>query len=427
MRPIKTNPDILTMATFEITIDDEKIQELLRGDRGMAVLLEPILNQILQAEMTEHLKAEPGEQTEDRRGYRNGSYERTLTTRVGTIELEVPRDREGTFQTALFQRYQRSEKALVLTLMQMVVQGVSTGRVKEITTELCGREFSKSTVSRLTKRLDEQVRAWAERPLEGEYPFLVLDAMHVKVRCQGGVRSTAVLLAVGINGEGQREILGLETAFGETEEAWRRFIRQLKARGLSGVEVATSDAHEGLRQALETAFPGLIWQRCQAHFRRNILDRTPAALRDRMHELLDRILTASSPERAREAVGEALAELEGDADRALEVLESGWEEATAVLALPAKYRRRLRTTNMLERFIEEIRRREKVIRIFPNEDSAHRLIGALCAERHEEWSTGRRYLTMDEFYEWREEQTKEPRKMADERQSESPNRTLQPA
>ena len=162
------------MATIEIQIDDEKIHQLLRGDRGMAVLLEPILNQILQAEMTEPLKAEPGEQTSGRRGYRNGSYERQLTTRVGTIELEVPRDREGTFQTAFFQRYQRSEKALVLTLMQMVVQGVSTGRVKEITTELCGREFSKSTVSRLSKELDEQVQAWAERPPDREYPFLLL-------------------------------------------------------------------------------------------------------------------------------------------------------------------------------------------------------------------------------------------------------------
>jgi transposase-like protein len=390
------------MATFEITIDDEKIQDLLQGDRGMAALLQPILNQLLQAEMTEHLRAEPGERTDQRRGWRNGSYERRLTTRVGTIELEVPRDREGTFQTALFERYQRSEKALVLALMQMVVQGVSTRRVKKITTELCGREFSRQTVSRLTEGLDEQVEAWAERSLDAhEYPFIVLDGMQIKVRRQGAVRSTTVLLAVGISDQGQREILGLEVALGETGEAWRRFVRGLKARGLSGVEVATSDAHEGLRQALQAAFPGLIWQRCQAHFRRNVLDRTPAGLRDRMHELLDQILTASSPERAREAVGEACAEFEGQADKALEVLETGWEEATAVLALPAKYRRRLRTTNMLERFIEEIRRREKVVRIFPNETAAYRLIGALCAERHEEWSTGRRYLTMEAFYEWK--------------------------
>jgi transposase-like protein len=193
------------MATIEIEIDDEKIHQLLQGDRGMAVLLEPILNQILQAEMTEHLKAKTGEQTDDRRGYRNGTYERKLTTRVGTIELEVPRDREGTFQTALFQRNQRSEKALVLKLMQMVVQGVSTRRVKNITTELCGREFSRETVSNLTERLDEQVQAWANRPLKEEYPFLMADAMQnrdgtsPKVRRQGAARSTQALIVVGVS------------------------------------------------------------------------------------------------------------------------------------------------------------------------------------------------------------------------------------
>jgi len=179
------------MATLEMEIPDEKIQEMLQGDRGIEVLLEPILNQILQSEMTEHLGAGPEERTDSRRGYRNGSYQRKLTTRVGTLELEVPRDREGTFQTELFERYQRSEKALVLALMQMVVQGVSTRRVKEITTELCGREFSKSTVSRLSKDLDEQVEAWSSRSLEEQsYPFLVLDAMHLKVRRQEAVRST---------------------------------------------------------------------------------------------------------------------------------------------------------------------------------------------------------------------------------------------
>lgn len=390
------------MATIEITIEDEKIQDLLQSDRGMAALLEPVLNQLLRAEMTEHLGAAPRERTATRRGYRNGSYKRQLTTRVGTLQLEVPRDREGTFQTRLFERYQRSEKALVLALVQMVVQGVSTRRVKKITTQLCGREFSKSTVSRLSEGLDGQVEAWAERSLAGQsYPFLVLDAMQVKVRRQGAVRSTTVMLAVGISDAGYRELLGLEVAFGETAEAWRRFIQGLRARGLSGVEVATSDAHDGLRQALEAAFPGLIWQRCQAHFRRNVLDQTPNAYRDRMHELLDRILKAPSPERAREAFEKANVELEREAEKALQVLENGWEEATAILALPAKYRRRLRTTNMLERFIEEIRRREKVIRIFPNEKAAYRLVGALSAEQHEEWSTGRRYLIMDEFFEWK--------------------------
>ena len=395
------------MATIEITIDDQKIQELLQGDRGMAVLLEPILNQILQAEMTEHLKAEPGEQTDDRRGYRNGSYERKLTTRVGTIELEVPRDREGTFQTALFQRYQRSEKALVLTLMQMVVQGVSTRRVKDITTELCGREFSSSTVSRLAEDLDEQVQAWASRPLEQDYPFLILDAMQLKVRRQKAVRSTTAMLAVGISEDGQREILGLEMAFGETEQGWRRFIRGLKERGLSGVELATSDAHEGLKQTLQECFPGLIWQRCQAHFRRNVLDQTPSGYRDEMHEVLNQVLEASSQQEARERLDSRREKLEEKAPSALRALEEGFYDATAVLALPEKYRKRLRTTNMLERFIQEIRRREKVIRIFPNMESAYRLVGALCAETHEEWSTGRRYLNMEKYFEWRADRSGE--------------------
>jgi transposase-like protein len=395
------------MATLEMEIPDEKIQAMLRGDSGIEVLLEPILNQILQAEMTDYLRAEPGERTDDRRGYRNGSYKRKLTTRVGTLELEVPRDREGSFQTELFERYQRSEKALVLALMKMVVQGVSTRRVKKITTKLCGREFSKSTVSRLTEDLGEQVEAWAERSLEADYPFLVLDAMQLKVRRQGAVRSTTAMLAVGINERGQREILGLETAFGETEEAWRRFIDGLKRRGLSGVEVATSDAHEGLIQALREAFPGLIWQRCQAHFRRNVLDRAPSDYRDRMHQLLDQILEAPSQKEAQSRFEEIASEVDENAPGALDVLEDGLFDATAVLALPGKYRRRLRTTNMVERFIEEVRRREKVIRIFPNRESAYRLVGALCAETHEEWSTGRRYLTMDEYFEWKAAQQEE--------------------
>ena len=208
------------------------------------------------------------------------------------------------------------------------------------------------------------------------------------------------------------EFLGMtplpyEPREGGLQRLTQAFVRVARGHAQKFLRMATSDAHEGLRQALEASFSGLIWQRCHTeeflgvHFRRNVLDRTPAGLRDRMHELLDRILTAPSPERAREAVDEACAELEDGADKALEVLESGWEEATAVLALPAKYRRRLRPTNMLERFIEEIRRREKVVRIFPNEAAAYRLIGALCAERHEEWSTGRRYLTMDEYFEWK--------------------------
>ncbi len=215
------------------------------------------------------------------------------------------------------------------------------------------------------------------------------------------------MLAVGISEDGQREILGLEMALSETEEGWRRFIRQLKERGLSGVELATSDAHEGLKQALQECFPGLIWQRCQSHFRRNVLDQTPSGYRDEMHEVLDQVLEASSQQEARKRLDSRRERLEEKAPSALRALEDGFYDTTAVLALPEKYRKRLRTTNMLERFIQEIRRREKVIRIFPNMDSAYRLVGALCAETHEEWSTGRRYLNMDEYFQWRADRSDE--------------------
>ena len=293
---------------LQVSFNEETLREVLIGDKGAEVLLQTVMNKILQAEMTEHLGAEPGEQTDDRRGYRNGSYERSLTTRIGSLKLEVPRDRDGTFQTELFERYQRSEKALVTTLMQMVIEGVSTRRVKDITTELCGREFSRQTVSNLIENLDEQVQAWAERPLEEEYPFLVADAMQLNVRRQGAVRSTTAMIVVGISEDGYREILGFKIALRETGESWK----ELKARGLQRVELATSDAHEGLEAALRSAFPGCIWQRCHTegflgvHFRRNVLDKTPSSYRDRMHELLDEILEADSQRQAQQRLNRTL-------------------------------------------------------------------------------------------------------------------------
>lgn len=404
-----------------VELDEELVINVLSGTSDVEELWEEILNQVLQAEMTEHLQADRYERSDERTAYRHGSYERKLTTRLGTLELEVPRCDDGSFSTKLFERYQRSEKALVLALMTMVVQGVSTRRVKKITTELCGRAFTKSTVSRLTKQLDEQVRAWAERPLEAQYPFLIVDAMHIKVRRQGAVRSTSVLLAVGVSEEGQREILGLHLALGETKEAWAKFFDRLKDRGLTGVEVITSDGHQGLREAARSRFPGCIWTRCHAHFRRQVLDETPENHREAMQALLDEVLQASSPLEARRTFEEMLdgerhrfitttdgeeldtyQRLRQEAATALATVDEGLEDVTGVLALPGKYRRRLRTTNMLERLIEELRRREKVIRIFPNMDSAWRLIGALLAEYHEEWSTGRRYLKMDAFKRWTE-------------------------
>jgi len=412
------------MTQIEVSFDEKTLREVLLGDRGAEMLLEKVMNQVLQAEMTEHLGAKPGEQTDERRGYRNGTYERQLTTRIGQLKLEVPRDREGTFRTELFERYQRSEKALVTTLMQMVLQGVSTRRVKKITTELCGREFSRQTVSNLTEKLDEQVQAWAERPLEEEYPFLLADAMQLKVRRQGAVRSTTAMIVVGISEEGYREILGFKIALRETGESWKELFESLKERGLRGVEFAVSDAHEGLEKALRACFPGCIWNRCQAHFQRNVLDKTPSECHDQMKDLLDRVLEADSQQEAIRRFEEGAEELREEASDAMETLQDGLFDATAVLALPEKYHRWLRTTNMLERLIQEVRRREKVIRIFPNKDSAWRLVGALLAEKHEEWSTSRRYLKTDEFYEWLDRKSESD---PEDIHSEPTNRTLQPA
>lgn len=404
------------MAKIEITIDDEQIEAISEGD-GLAALLQSALNQLLQAEMTEHVNAEPHERTDQRTGTRNGYYDRELITRVGALELRVPRDRAGTFSTQLFERYQRSEKALVLALMEMVVNGVSTRKVRNITEELCGHEFSKSTVSELAKNLDDQVEAWRERPLdECEFPFVLVDAMRIKVRRGGAVRSTSALIVVGVNETGYREILGVRIANSESKHSWLETFRWLKRRGLRDVEVVVSDAHEGLVDALHQCFQGASWQRCQTHFRRNVADKARAEHLDELHEGMSRIFKADDQDAARAAFNELAASLEGKADHALETLELGLDDATAVLRLPDKYRKRLRTTNMVERLIEEVRRREKVIRIFPNDDSARRLIGAYLAERHEEWSTRRRYLMMDEFYDWKASvhPTEEPQLVAAE-------------
>jgi len=391
------------MTRAQINLDADQIQDLLSGNaHGMRLLVQQAVNQFLQAELSEHLQADPGERTGERRGYRNGSYARRITTRVGTIELEVPRDRDGTFRTELFERFQRSERALVLALMDMVVHGVATRKVATITETLCGHSFSKSTVSRLSADLDAVVEAWRNRPLSGKkYPFVIADAMYIKVRREGRVRSTAVLIAVGIGEDGYREVLGVQTSISETRAAWSGFLGRLRERGLRGIDYTVSDAHEGLVDALREHVPRSTWQRCQAHFMRNVLDVTPKKHRDRMVTLLRQILHADTPGDAREALVRAQEEMQDSADKALSILETGFDDATSVIVLPEKYRRRLRTSNMLERLNEEVRRRERPIRIFPNEESALRLIGALLMEQHEAWVASRQYLDLDEFRQWK--------------------------
>jgi len=398
------------MAQYNITIDSEILHYLfVKGtkDEKLAKLLESVLNQILAAQATEQVKAEPYERTEERQDYRNGYYSRSLITRVGTLTLKVPRLRNGKFTTDLFNRYQRSEQALLLALMEMVVNGVSTRKIEEITYELCGTEFSKSTISELCKNLEPIITAWNSRPLrEKSFPFVIVDAMVIRVREEGRVRQRSVLIAVGINEDGYREVLGLMIGDSESEDSWSEFFSWLKQRGLHGVDLVVSDHHSGLVQAICRHFQGATWQRCQTHFMRNILDKTPKALQKEIHAKLRAIFEAPDPRTARMLLNQVLDEYRDKAPKAMEILEEGFEDAIAVLELPEPYRRRLRTTNMLERLNEEIRRRERVIRIFPSRESGIRLIGALLMEQDEKWASGRKYLDMTEYFEWQKEISK---------------------
>jgi len=394
------------MAQYQITVNQELLHRLFLNndkDSGVAALLESVLNQILQAQATEQLEAEPYERTDGRKGYRNGMYPHKLTTRVGTITLRIPRFRDGRFSTEMFSRYQRSEQALVLALMEMVINGVSTRKISQITEELCGSQFSKSTVSDLCSRLDPVVNAWNNRDLrEGNYPFVIVDAFVLKVREDGRVRSRGVMLAIGINSEGYREILGLMLGDSESEASWKEFFTWLNNRNLRGVELIVSDHHGGLVKAVRTNFQGVTWQRCQTHFMRNILDVTPKGVREELYPRVKAVLDAPDIDTARLLLNQVLEVYEQRAPKAMQVLEAGFDDATAVLVLPEKYRRRLRTTNGVERLIEEVRRRERVIRIFPNRESVVRLIGALLMEFDDKWASGKKYLDMSEYHQWHE-------------------------
>ena len=390
------------MTQLNFTLDLEIIKGLFTLDGkndAVAKLIEQIINQVLDAQVTEAIGAKPYERTDERTAYRNGHRTRQMKTRIGTLELSVPRLRNGEFSTDLFNRYQRSEQALVLAMMEMVIQGVSTRKVTQITEELCGTSFSKSTVSKLCEGLDPIVEEFRNRPLQKHYPFLIVDAIYMKVRELGRVRSRALLIATGVNENGNREVLGFTVANSETESSWNDFFASLNERGLSEVALVVSDAHKGLVKALKRHFQGASWQRCQTHFSRNILDscskKHQTELKNRLRELYD----ASTPEIARAIMQEILKEFSEKAPKAMVTLELGFDDITSVLGLPVKYRKRLRTSNSIERLNQELRRRERVIRIFPNEESLIRLMGALLIEQHDQWSSGRRYLDMDEYYE----------------------------
>lgn len=362
---------------------------------GLRALVQQVVQEVLEAEMDETVGAQKGERTASRVGYRSGYYSRTLVTRVGKLVLRVPQDRQGRFRTEVFERYQRSEKALVSALTEMYVQGVSTRKVKEITEELCGHEFSAATISRMTAQLDEELERFAKRPLEEEYPYLVLDARYEKVRQDGVISSQAVQVAIGINQEGRRCVLAVELANRESASSWKEFLLGVKQRGLRGVICVISDDHAGLRRAIPEVLPEASWQRCYVHFLRNALDHLPRKKDDDCLTELRWIYERRNAEEARQDLTAWLGKWESRYPKLCNWVEANIEETLTFYRLPQQHHKHLKSTNMLERINEELKRRTLVVRIFPNAASCLRLIRALAVEIHEDWIEATRYLDME--------------------------------
>lgn len=398
----KTLERMKAMAQINFTLEYEFLVGLFSENKDAAFgkLMEAILNQVLRFESEEQLGAENYQRSSNRKDYRNGTRPRGLTTRIGKIELEVPRHRNVPFRTMLFENYQRNEQALITTMMEMVVQGVSTRNVKKVTEELCGESFSKATVSEICKELDIPVKEFKNRPLTARYPFVIADAMYIKVREDHRVVSKAFMIAMGINTEGRKEIIGFDICDSEREMTWKGFFENLKERGLKNVDLITSDDHSGLVAAVKECFPGASWQRCQAHFTRNILDKMPKKYRLGFAEQLRELFNVSTIEEARKIRNELYDEYYDVAKDAMETLDQGFEDAMIAMALPSKYRKVMRTSNLIERENAEIRRRERVVQIFPNKESALRLLGAVLMDHNNEWQIGRVFI-MDQYLEKR--------------------------
>ena len=385
------------MAQLNITLNQEEIQALLLDDRGEAFkkILQTSLNKILQVESAEQLKAAPYERSEERTDCRNGSRDRDLNTRVGRITLHVPRHRNVPFKTLVFDNYSRSEAALVAGMAEMVVNGVSTRKVSKVMETLCGTSFSKSAVSDVCKDLETAVKEFQTRPLEGDYPFLTVDATYFKVRENRRIISKAFMIAYGTNAEGHREILGFGVYANESSATWTDFLLSLKKRGLTGLLMITSDAHEGILNAIGKVFPTVPWQRCQFHFSRNITDKAPKKYQTGLRAELQELFNCKTIAEARKVRDRIIEDYRDVAESAVVCLDEGFESSMTVMLLPAWLRRFYRTSNQIERLNKELKRRSKVIGVFPNEDSVLRLMGSVLMERHDAMLGGRAVFSKD--------------------------------
>ena len=373
------------MAQLNITLNQDEILQLLSDNREdvFKKLLNESLNAILKAESTEQLGAERYERSEERTDSRNGSRERKLNTRLGTITLSVPRHRDKPFKTMIFDNYSRSEAALVASMAEMVVNGVSTRKISKVMETLCGTSYSKSTVSEVCKELDILVDGFKNCPLEGIYPFLYVDATYFKVRENHRIISKALMIAMAITDEGKREIIGFDVYDKESKETWKAFISSLKSRGLTGVKLVTSDAHNGIIYALSKTFPDVPWQRCQTHFSRNVIEYAPKKYQKGIHAGLLDMYHSKTISEARKKRDALIDEYKDVADKAMECLDNGFESVMTVMVLPEAFRRFYRTTNHLERLNRELKRRSNVIGVFPNIPSLIRIMGSVLLEQND--------------------------------------------
>jgi putative transposase len=374
----------------------EQIVELLaeHGFDGMAQAVTVLLNEVMKLERAHTLGAMPYQRSEHRTGHANGFKPKTLHTRLGALTVAVPQTRGVEFYPSALEKGVRSERALKLAVAEMYVQGVSTRKVAAITEQLCGLEVTSAQVSRAAEALDAELETWRTRPL-GPTPYLILDARYEKVRHGGQVVSCAVLLAIGVDPSGRRSVLGVSVSLSEAEVHWRDFLAGLQSRGLHGVRQVTGDDHAGLREALKARLTGVPWQRCQFHLIHNAMAYVPRlAMRSQVAADLKAVFDAPDRPEAERQLAKVAERHAETAPQLAEWLEANVPEGLTVFALPRSHRRRLRTSNMLERLNEEIRRRTRVAGLFPNQASALRLVSAVLMEISEEWETNRKYLTM---------------------------------
>ena len=384
------------MAQLNITLNLEELTEaVMNSDMNamMKSLAVTVFNAYMEVERDRYIKAENYERTSERKDQRNGYYERDLMLNIGSINLKVPRTRSGEFKTDVFNSYQRMDKAFVLGMIEMVITGVSTRKVTKIVEQLCGENVSKSFVSDIMQELDPQIEAFKQRSLShSKFRYLYVDAMYIKVREDNRVVSKAVYIAQGVNDINKREIVGFMVSEEETEAAWSRFFLDLRSRGLQTPTMVISDAHAGLKKAIRKVFVGTIWQRCTFHFIRNIIDVMPKKNSKEERKILRKILQAPTQQHARELKQAYESQLKDNPKytEALKVLDNGFEDAIQYMLEPEAFHVSLRTTNSVERLNREIRRRDRVIGIYPNIASAERLIGSILIDFHENWENNAR-------------------------------------